>query len=181
MKDFSELISVRRSHRKFTEEAVSEDDLRLIVRAGLIAPSSKGLHACEFVVVRDGKTIGQLSRCKAQGADFVVGAPVVIAVVGLPEVSDAWIEDGSVAATMMLLQAEDLGLGACWVQIRDRKDAEGGNAEDNVRRILGLSERLRVLSIIAVGHKGMERKPFNEDRLLWDKVHVYSPLIPLDL
>ena len=59
MKDFSELISVRRSHRKFTEEAVSEDDLRLIVRAGLIAPSSKGLHACEFVVVRDGKTIGQ--------------------------------------------------------------------------------------------------------------------------
>ncbi|MBP5513233.1 MAG: nitroreductase family protein [Bacteroidaceae bacterium] len=171
MKDFSELISVRRSHRKFTEEAVSEDDLRLIVRAGLIAPSSKGLHACEFVVVRDGKTIGQLSRCKAQGADFVVGAPVVIAVMGLPEVSDAWIEDGSVAATMMLLQAEDLGLGACWVQVRERLDEEGRNAEDNVRRLLGIPSEARVLCLIALGHKGMERKPQNEERLRWDKVH----------
>ena len=170
MKDFSELISVRRSHRKFTEEAVSEDDLRLIVRAGLIAPSSKGLHACEFVVVRDGKTIGQLSRCKAQGADFVVGAPVVIAVVGLPEVSDAWIEDGSVAATMMLLQAEDLGLGACWVQVRERLDEEGRSAEDNVKRLLGIEPDRRVLCLIALGHKGMERKPQNEERLQWGKV-----------
>jgi len=164
------LISVRRSHRKFTEEAVSEDDLRLIVRAGLIAPSSKGLHACEFVVVRDGKTIGQLSRCKAQGADFVVGAPVVIAVVGLPEVSDAWIEDGSVAATMMLLQAEDLGLGACWVQVRERLDEEGRSAEDNVKRLLGIEPDRRVLCLIALGHKGMERKPQNEERLQWGKV-----------
>ncbi len=169
MKDFSELISVRRSHRKFTEEAVSEDDLRLIARAGLIAPSSKGLHACEFVVVRDGKTIGQLSRCKAQGADFVVGAPVVIAVVGLPEVSDAWIEDGSVAATMMLLQAEDLGLGACWVQVRERLDEEGRSAEDNVKRLLGIEPDRRVLCLIALGHKGMERKPQNEERLQWGK------------
>ena len=164
------MISVRRSHRKFTEEAVSEDDLRLIVRAGLIAPSSKGLHACEFVVVRDGKTIGQLSRCKAQGADFVVGAPVVIAVVGLPEVSDAWIEDGSVAATMMLLQAEDLGLGACWVQVRERLDEEGRSAEDNVKRLLGIEPDRRVLCLIALGHKGMERKPQNEERLQWGKV-----------
>ena len=175
MKDFSELISVRRSHRKFTEEAVSEDDLRLIVRAGLIAPSSKGLHACEFVVVRDGKTIGQLSRCKAQGADFVVGAPVVIAVVGLPEVSDAWIEDGSVAATMMLLQAEDLGLGACWVQVRERLDEEGRSAEDNVKRLLGIEADRRVLCLIALGHKGMERKPQNEDRLQWGKVKMKDP------
>jgi len=31
---------------------------------------------------------------------------------------------------------------------------------------------LQPLAIVAVGHKGMERKPFNEDRLLWEKVHV---------
>ena len=38
--------------------------------------------------------------------------------------------------------------------------------------LLEIPEPLRVVSIIAIGHKGMERKPFNEDRLLWEQVHV---------
>ena len=171
MKDFSELITVRRSHRKFTEEAVSDDALRMIMRAALMAPSSKGLHSYEFVTVRDAKKIGHLSRCKAMGAELVAGAPVAIAVLGNPAVSDAWIEDASVAATMMLLQAEDLGLGACWVQVRERKDAEGRDAEENVRHLLGIPSDMRVLCLIALGHKGAERKPQNEERLKWEKVH----------
>lgn len=171
MKDFSELIAIRRSHRKFTEEPVTEEELRLIMRAALMAPSSKGLHSYEFVTTSDPKVIGHLSRCKDMGADFMAGAPMAIAVLGDPEVSDAWIEDSSVAATMMLLQAEDLGLGACWVQVRERKDAEGRWAEDNVRHLLGIPENMRVLCVIAIGHKGTERKPQNEERLHWEKVH----------
>lgn len=170
MKNFSELISIRRSHRKFTDEPVSDEQLQLVLRAALMAPSSKGLHACEMVVVRDGRTIAQLSRCKTQGSDFLIAAPVVVAVTGLPEVSDVWIEDASVAATMMLLQAEDLGLGACWVQVRERKDEEGRDAEDNVRHLLKISNQSRVLCLIAIGHKGMERKPQNEERLHWEKI-----------
>jgi len=178
MEKFSELIKMRRSMRKFTPEGVSDGDARLLLRAALMSPSSKGLHSWQFVVVEDHDAIQALSQCKAQGADFLSGAPMAVVVLGEPEVSDMWIEDASVASTMMLLQAEDLGLGACWVQIRERQDAEGHSAEDNVRRILGIPARFRVLSIIAVGHKGMERKPFNEERLLWDKVHAYSPMIP---
>lgn len=171
MNDFSELITVRRSHRKFTDEAVGEEQLRSIMRAALMAPSSKGLHSYEFVTVTDPKTIGHLSRCKQIGAEFLAGAPLAIAVLGDAETSDAWIEDASVAATMMLLQAEDLGLGACWVQVRERKDAEGRDAEDNVRRLLSIPPKYRVLCLIAVGHKGAERKPQNEERLKWEKVH----------
>lgn len=156
--------------RKFTDEKVSREDLQLLLRAALMAPSSKGLHSWQFVVVEDKALIEALSHCKAQGADFLAGAPMAIVVLAEPEVSDVWIEDASVASTMLLLQAEDLGLGSCWIQVRDRKDAEGGNAEDNVRRVLDIDPSLRVLSIVAVGHKGMERKPFNEERLLWQKV-----------
>lgn len=181
MGNFSELIKARRSMRKFTMEPVSAEHVRLLLRAGLMSPSSKGLHSWEFVVVEDVATIEALSRCKAQGSEFLAGAPMAIAVLARPEVSDVWIEDASVASAMMLLQAEDLGLGACWVQIRGRKDAAGRDAESNVRDVLGLPATLRVLSILAVGHKGMERKPFNEDRLLWDKVHFHSPLIPFDI
>lgn len=171
MKDFSELISVRRSHRKFTDEQVSDEQLRMVMRAALMAPSSKGLHSYEFVTVRDKAHIEALSQCKEMGAELIAGAPVAVVVMGSPEVSDAWVEDASVAATMMLLQVEDLGLGACWVQVRERKDKEGRSAEENVRQLLGIPDNMQVLCIIALGHKGSERKPQNEERLKWEKVH----------
>ena len=107
MNSFSELIKMRRSMRKFTDELLSPDEAKLLLRAALMAPSSKGLHAWEFVVVEDKPTLEQLSRCKSQGADFLAGAPLAVVVLGDPQVSDVWIEDASVAATQMLLQAED--------------------------------------------------------------------------
>lgn len=178
MEKFSDLIKIRRSMRKFTTDLIDGDDVKLLLRAALMAPSSKGLHSWEFVVVDDRDMLAQLAGCKAQGSDFLSGAPMAIVVVADPQVSDVWIEDASVASTMLLLQAEDLGLGSCWIQVRDRFDALGNPAEENVRQLLGIPDHLRVLSIIALGHKGMERKPFNEDRLLWEKVHIYSPLVP---
>lgn len=170
MERFSELVKTRRSMRKFQPEALSEDELRTILRAALMAPSSKGLHSWQFVVVQDADALQRLAQCKQAGADFLAGAPCAVVVAADPAVSDVWIEDASVATTMMLLQAEDLGLGSCWIQVRERRTADGTPAEDVVRDILGLPATLRVLSIVALGRKGMERKPFNEDRLLWDKV-----------
>lgn len=174
MEKFSELIKMRRSMRKFTPEKLTDEQLRTVLRAALMSPSSKGTHCWQFVVVQDGETLAQLSRCKAQGADFLSGAPCGVVVLADPAVSDVWIEDASVATTMMLLQAEDLGLGSCWIQVRGRTMADGSDAEAEVRRILDIPAHLRVLSIVALGRKGMERKPFNEERLLWDKVRTWK-------
>lgn len=172
MNNFSELVKIRRSMRKFTEEELSQDEVVTLLKSALMSPSSKGTHAWEFVAVDDKDLLKQLSESKDKGAELIAGAPLVIVVLADPYVSDVWVEDASVATTLMLLQAEDMGLGACWVQIRNRTMADGKPAEEMVRSILGIPEHLRVLSIVAVGHKGMERKPFNEDRLLWEKVHI---------
>lgn len=171
MNTFIDLMRVRRSHRKFTEEKLTDDELQEIVRAALMSPSSKGLHSTDVVIVTNPKTLAHLSQCKAQGGEMLAMAPAAIVVCGKPETSDAWIEDASVATTAMLLQAEDMGLGACWVQMRSRKDSEGRGAEDNVRRLLNIPAEVRILCIIALGHKGMERKPQNEERLKWEQVH----------
>lgn len=176
---FIDLVKTRRSMRKFTDDRVTDEELKELMRAALMAPSSKGSHCWEFAVVEDAAVLTQLSTCKQVGSAFLAEAPMAIVVLADPQVSDVWIEDASVASTMLLLQAEDLGLGACWVQIRDRQDENGVPAEEIVRRILGIPEHLRILSIVAVGRKGMERKPFNEDRLLWNKIHKYDPLQPL--
>ena len=171
MNNFLDLMRVRRSHRKFTDEQITADELRELVRAALLSPSSKGLHSTDLVTVTNPRTLAHLSQCKAQGGEMLATAPAAIVVCGKPEVSDAWIEDASVASTAMLLQAEDMGLGACWVQIRERKDSEGRDAEANVRRLLDIPAEVRILCIIALGHKGMERKPQNEERLKWEQLH----------
>ena len=172
MENFSELIKRRRSMRQFTDELLSGDDVKLLLRAGLMAPSSKGLHSYEFIVVEDKQTLAALSQSKAVGSDFLSGAPLVIVVLADPGISDVWIEDASVAATHILLQAEDLGLGGCWIQVRDRMDAEGRPTEDIVKSLLGIPDEMRAVCMVAVGHKGIERKPQNEDRLKWERVHI---------
>ncbi len=178
MDKFSELIKIRRSMRKFTEEELSQDEVVTLLRAALMSPSSKGVRPWEFVAVDDKELLVRLAHCKDRGAELIEGAPLAIVVLADPLQSDVWVEDASVATTMLLLQAEDLGLGACWVQVRNRSMEDGKPAEEMVRNILGIPEHLRVLSIVAVGHKGMERKPFNEDRLQWEKVHINTFNVP---
>lgn len=172
MENFGELIKIRRSMRKFTDEELTQDEVVALLRAALMAPSSKGSRCWEFVVVDDKALLQQLAHCKERGAELIEGAPLAVVVLADPLQSDVWVEDASVATTMLLLQAEDLGLGACWVQIRNRCMADGKPTEEMVRALLHIPDHLRVLSVVAVGHKGMERKPFNEDRLQWEKVHI---------
>lgn len=172
MENFADLISKRRSIRKFTDEKLDPEAVRLLMRSALISPSSKGMHSYEFVVVEDSQMLQALSQCKAQGADFLAEAPFAIVVLADPSLSDVWIEDASVAATHILLQAEDLGLGACWIQVRQRYTADERNAESIVCSLLNIPEERGVVCIVAVGHKGMERKPQNEEKLKWERVHI---------
>ena len=97
---------------------------------------------------------------------------VMAVVMADPMASDVWIEDASIASIMIQLQAEDLGLGSCWVQVRERYTATGMPSDEFVRGVLDIPLQLQVLSVIAIGHKGMERKPFNEDHLQWEKIHI---------
>lgn len=165
MERFSELAKKRRSHRKFTPEKIGEEQIQLLLDAALMAPTSKGLHSYSFCVVEKPELLLALSQSKAMGSQFVADAACAIVVLAEPEISDVWIEDASTAAMSMLYQAEDLGLGACWVQIRERRDADGKDSEEVVRDILSLSASKRVVCLIALGHKGMERKEQNVEKI----------------
>ena len=172
MESFSELIKKRRSTRKFTEEELTQDEVVLLLKAALMSPSSKRSNCWQLVVVDDREMLARLSRCKAHGAELLEGAPLAVVVLADPLASDVWIEDASIASLMIQLEAEDLGLGSCWVQVRERSTAEGVPADEVVRELLDIPLQMQVLSIIAVGHKAVERKPFDEDNLQWEKVHI---------
>ena len=170
--EFCELAQQRRSHRKFTEQEVDAEALRLILRAGLMSPTSKGQRAWQFVVVEDKTDLEKIADAKDMGSQFLKGAPVAIVVLGDPMQNDCWVEDGSIAAVSMQYQAEELGLGSCWIQMRGRGLSDGTTADEVIRGVLGIPDNMNVLCVLAIGHKADERKLQNEDKLKWENVHA---------
>lgn len=172
MTNFKELVQVRRSHRRFTDQPIDPEEARIILRAALMSPTSKGQRAWKFVVVDNPLDIERLSDAKDVGSKFMKGAPLAIVVLGDPAQNDCWIEDGSIAAISMQYQAEELGLGSCWVQMRGRGLSDGHSADEVIRGILDFPENLSTLCVIAIGHKADDRKPQNEDKLKWENVII---------
>jgi len=172
MKNFHDLVTGRRSIRRYTAQPVDADDVRLILEAALMAPTSKSSHSWSFVCVDNPETLRRLSECKAAYATSIKEAPLAIIVVGDPEKSGPWIEDVSVAASFIMLQAADLGLGSCWVQTHGRDTADGTPSDEYVRSLLDIPGHLIPLCVISIGHPAEQRKPQNTEKLLWEKVHI---------
>ncbi len=180
MKDFESLIMNRRSTRKFSGKPLEAVEVEKIMKAGLLAPSSKRKNPWQFVVVEDKEMLKNLSMCKPQGAAFLEGCSMAVAVLGNVMESDAWVEDASIAAIFMQLQAEDLGLGSCWCQIRGREHDEDTGAADYVRSLLGIPYQLEVLCILGFGNKERTSKPRDESSLQWEKIHLGEYRMPAE-
>lgn len=158
--------------RKFTADELSQEEVVTLLKAALMSPTSKRSNSWQFIVVDDKALLQELSHCKEQASSFIADAALAVVVTADPLASDVWIEDASIASVIIQLQAEDLGLGSCWVQVRERFTAAGMPSDEFVRGVLDIPLQLQVLSVIAIGHKGMERKPFDEAHLQWEKVHI---------
>jgi len=78
-------------------------------------------------------------------------APVAIVVLANAQKSDVWIEDSAIASTFLLLSTVELGLGACWVQIRKRKKGKI-SADAIISHMLNIPPDFSILSIIAIGY-----------------------------
>lgn len=172
MESFASLVTQRRSTRQFTEELLLPHEVEQIMQSALMAPSSKSSRPWHFVLVEDKEMLQKLSICKATGASFIENCALAIVVLSDPMQSIAHIEDAAIAATYIQLQAEDLGLGSCWVQISGRETEAGQDSEEYVRELLDIPFQLTVGCIVAIGHKARESKPQNIEKLKWEKLHL---------
>jgi nitroreductase len=172
MENFHDLLLNRRTIRKYTSEKVDPQAVKLILEAALTAPTSKSGRSWQFVVVEDAEMLKHLGECKSNYATSIANAPLAVVVVADITKSEAWIEDASVAAAFIQLQAADLGLGSCWVEVRDRYRDDGEPSEDYVREALSIPENFGVLCIVSIGHKDEQRRPIDPEKLQWEKVHL---------
>ena len=172
MNSFFDLLKNRRSIRKYLPTAVEQDKITLITKAALMSPSSKRSNPWEFIVIQDTETLQKLAGCRPHGSQFLAESPLGIIVTADTTKTDVWLEDASIAAIIMQLQAQDLGLGSCWIQVYGRNKDDETTTESYIRGLLDIPEHFAVLSIISIGYPNEERKPYDEGKLAVDKIHT---------
>ncbi len=168
---FMKLLEKRRSIRKFTSQAVEPEKIQVLVEAALRAPSGRGVNPWQFILVEDREALEGLSKAKEHGAALLKGAALGMVVCADPEKSDTFVEDASIAATIIQLAAESLGLGSCWVQMRNRMHPDGRPAQEHIASLLGLPPNSVVQCVIAIGYPAETKAPHPKESLDFAKVY----------
>lgn len=166
--EMMECMLARRSGRKYTEEAVSDEALKEILTAGLLAPSGRNLKPTKFIVVQEPAF---LTDARAMGSSMMAGASRAIIVLGNSSLSDTWVEDGSIAMTQMMLRATELGIANCWVQGRNRMSKlDGVSTESFLREKLGFAENYSLVAMLALGMPAEDAKAHTAEEADFSKV-----------
>ena len=111
-------ILSRRSIRKYKNDSIPDEYINEIVKCGTYAPSGMNRQSSIILVIKDKETRDKLSalNAKIMGAniDPFYGAPVILIVLANKDIP-TYIYDGSLVMANMLLAANSLGLGSCWI------------------------------------------------------------------
>ncbi len=166
-----ELLQHRRSVRSYKSQPIEPEKIAKLSEALLRAPTSRNFQPCEFVLVDDPEKLQQLATAKAHGTSFFSSAPLAVVIAADPAVSDVWIEDCSIAAIIVQLAAESLGLKSCWAQLRLRQHDDRTSASEFVRQLVGLPEGMEVPIVIAVGYPDVDVPGHPREELLDEKIH----------
>ena len=161
-------ISQRCSVRAYKATDVEEDKLKTVLEAARLSPSASNRQDWKFIVVRNKETKKKLAKA-AFGQSFIAEAPVVVVACGLePNAMLACGQpmhtvDVSIACAYMILQAYELGLGACWI---------GAFNEDEVKKVLNIPEHVRVVAMSPLGYPN--QPPSRKFRKSLDQIVCYE-------
>ncbi|MBQ1320032.1 MAG: nitroreductase family protein [Solobacterium sp.] len=155
----------RVSIRRYQDQPVEKERIELPMRAGMAAPSAMNQQPWEFYVITNRETIADLAAC-SRYSGFSASAPLMIVPCYKTEVPAPSFQliDLSAATENILLEADELGLGAVWMAV-----APDDGRIANVRRVLQIPEHLVPFCMIAAGYPAEEKK--QQDRYEPDRVH----------
>lgn len=164
-----DILRKRRSIRRYQNREIEPRIIELLREAALRSPSSRGINPWSFFFVTNKDLLEKLSRSKEHGSDFLRGAALGVVVCADSRKTDVWIEDCSIASIILQLTGCNLGLGSCWIQIRNRMYNQGRSAEDYVRETLNLPEYMKVESIVSFGYPDEVKEPVGKELLDWGR------------
>lgn len=157
-----DILYQRRSIRKYQDTPIEEEKVQKLIKAALLAPSAKAIYSPRFVVVNDREVLNALSTSREMGSSHLRFAPLAIVVTADSNLTDMFIEDSVISGIIIHLTAQSLGLGSCWIQIRNRHHNSQKSSELFIQELLNLPENMKVQSIISIGYP-LEEKPQRTD------------------
>ncbi|HSD57827.1 MAG TPA: nitroreductase family protein [Methanotrichaceae archaeon] len=165
-----DILRKRRSIRRYLDNEIEPEIIDLLKEAALRSPSSRDIKPWRFIFVTDRELLKRLSKAKEHGSSFLDSARLGVVVCADENESDVWIEDCSIASIILQLAGQSLGLGSCWIQIRNRMYSDSLSSEDYVRDILGLPKGVKVESMISFGYPDEEKPPVQKEDLDFEKI-----------
>ena len=168
--DMLEIMRSRRSVRRYTDEKLSDDQLKKIVSGALLAPSGHSKYPCEFIVVTNRGLLEKMSHCRKGVAKMLEGAAAAVVVIANKDKSDTFVEDSCVAMMNMELVATSLGVGNCWIQVRNRDAEDDTPSENYLRGILNFPENFACQAILSLGYPAKAPRARELDKLSFDKI-----------
>jgi nitroreductase len=155
-----DIIKNRRSVREFKDQDIPESAIDVLIEAIRWAPSAGNLQSRKFFFVLNEALRNKLARTglRQDYVSFIAKAPLVV--VGCADLRIATrykergtdlyaIQDTAISVQNLLLAAQDLGLGTCWV---------GAFKEDEVKKVLDLPDYLRPVVLVPVGYPAQTPK-----------------------
>ncbi len=153
-----DVIGRRKSVRNFLDKPVEREKILMCLEAARLAPSACNSQPWKFIVVDDIKLKNELCRAAFRGVysinAFCKTAPVIVAVVSekarfIARIGEMfrgtkyYLIDIGIAAEHFVLQAEESGLGTCWI---------GWFNEGAVKSILNIPQPKKIDVLIALGY-----------------------------
>ena len=144
--EFMDVISRRRSIRKYKSDPVSKEDIEYVVEAARLAPSWANSQCWKFIVVTDPDIKEELAKA---GNSWIAQAPAIIVACADPSRpgtkgdQEYYMLDIGIAMEHLILAAADRGLGTCWI---------GAFDEEMAKAVLGVPENIRVVASTPLGY-----------------------------
>ena len=150
--DTIDVIMTRTSIRRFKPDAVSDENIKTILKAGMSGPSCVNARDWSFIVVKDRQKLNAMADANGRPAEPLRNASFGVLVCGdleraFPPAKEYWVIDGSIAAQNMILAARSLGVGSVWLGTWPQMDRVKAQAE-----LFGLPETQVPHSLIAFGY-----------------------------
>ena len=143
-----EIIRNRRSVRQFTSDPVTQEQVETLLEAGIMAPSAMNKQPWHFIVCRDREMMERFQTVHPY-SKMLSQAPVMILVCGDTQKQPGphfYQQDCAACTENILLAAQAMGLGGCWLGIPPQSERE-----EQIAALFGLPEHIKPFCGIALG------------------------------
>lgn len=163
-------IASRRSVREYTAESVTDEQLKLILKSAMYAPSANNAQPWEFIVIKQRAMLDELAKGCKHWSSLTRSQLAVIVTANLinpkPGVTDFFTQDCAACTQNILLAATDLGLGAVWLGCYPREERVA-----YVKDLLEIPDGVIPFSVVPVGYPPKAYPPhdfYDKDKVHWE-------------